>query len=212
MARQTSPWRQRSAAVGTVVGLGLAALSGAIANITPTPTPPTTSTVLQSRAPTRHPAGSVAVQALVLPGPPLHPGAIDPTWTKKTLCAPSFRTSSVRPPTSYTGPLKQLELGGGGTITRNGATYTVVGEHLPGTVSDYELDHLISLELGGNPQDPRNLWMEPWERRGQRLAPTGTGAEAKDVVENRLHREVCAGTISLSQAQHDIATDWTTAK
>ena len=33
-----------------------------------------------------------------------------------------------------------------------------------GSPSDYQEDHLISLELGGNPTDPRNLWPEPYPR------------------------------------------------
>jgi hypothetical protein len=150
--------------------------------------------------------------ALFLPDPSLHPGVIS-DLSETTLCSGTFTTKSVRPPVSYTNKLKQLELGDGGPITGpSGTTYQVVGEHLPGAISDYELDHLVSLELGGNPEDPKNLWMEPWERKGLKLAPTGRGAESKDVVENRLHREVCAGTITLGDAQHEIATDWTTAR
>jgi hypothetical protein len=34
------------------------------------------------------------------------------------------------------------------------------------------------------------------------------GAKSKDAVENQLHREVCAGTMTLQDAQHTIATDW----
>ena len=34
------------------------------------------------------------------------------------------------------------------------------------------------------------------------------GAKSKDAVENALHREVCAGTLTLRQAQWIIATDW----
>ena len=48
-------------------------------------------------------------------------------------------------------------------------------------------------------------------RTPDHLASPGVGAESKDVVENRLHREVCAGTVTLTDAQHEIATDWTTA-
>jgi hypothetical protein len=63
-----------------------------------------------------------------------------------------------------------------------------------------EIDHLISRELGGA-DDVANLWPQsysgPWN------------AHMKDRVENRLHKEVCAGTISLKTAQHDISTDWT---
>jgi hypothetical protein len=154
------------------------------------------------------------VAAVYLPDPTLHPGAVNKTLDASQLCAAGFTTSSIRPPVSYTTKLKLLELGDGGLITApSGTTYTVVGEHLPGTIADYELDHLISLEIGGNPEDPKNLWMEPWERRGpDHLAAAGQGAESKDVVENRLHRGVCAATLTLGDAQHEIATDWTTAK
>jgi len=62
-----------------------------------------------------------------------------------------------------------------------------------------EVDHLISLELGGA-DDVKNLWPQPYEPR--------PGAHEKDAVENWLHREVCSGRIPLAKAQHDIATDW----
>lgn len=158
--------------------------------------------------------GGLGPTTLFLPDPTLHPGTVNVSFTKVQLCAPDFKTSSVRPPTSYTNRLKALEFGNGGPITApSGKTYIVTGEHLTGSVQDYELDHLISLEIGGDPEDPANLWMEPWERRGSdHLAPAGRGAESKDIIENRLHREVCAGTMSLADAQHEIATDWTTAK
>lgn len=44
------------------------------------------------------------------------------------------------------------------------------------------------------------------------FAPKGSGAESKDTVENRLHREVCAGTIGLDVAQKNIAKDWLSAQ
>jgi hypothetical protein len=66
-----------------------------------------------------------------------------------------------------------------------------------GSPHQYEYDHLISLELGGAPSDARNLWPEP-----------GTSPNPKDRLENRLHRMVCDGAISLSAAQCQIATDW----
>ena len=65
---------------------------------------------------------------------------------------------------------------------------------------DLELDHLISLELGGDPLDSLNLWPEPWANPD--------GAHQKDAVENALHRLVCAGKLSLTDAQHRIATNW----
>jgi hypothetical protein len=64
----------------------------------------------------------------------------------------------------------------------------------------YELDHLIPRQLGGA-DDVDNLFPQcyagrPWN------------AVLKDRVENRLHKEVCAGTITLEDAQRDIAKDW----
>jgi hypothetical protein len=60
-----------------------------------------------------------------------------------------------------------------------------------------EIDHLISLELGGS-NAVENLWPQQY----------GGSAERKDKLENRLHKEVCTGTITLEQAQKEIATDW----
>ena len=72
-----------------------------------------------------------------------------------------------------------------------------ITSHQPG---EYEIDHLISLELGGS-NSLKNLWpqsyvTQPWN------------AHVKDKLENELHAEVCAGKIDLPTAQHEIATDW----
>ena len=78
----------------------------------------------------------------------------------------------------------------------------------------YEEDHLVSLELGGHPRDPRNLWPERWGTPAQPLTARGpfpphlVGAKSKDATENALHREVCAGTLTLREAQWIITTDW----
>jgi hypothetical protein len=63
-----------------------------------------------------------------------------------------------------------------------------------------EVDHLISRELGGA-DDVKNLWPQPYGTKPW-------NAVLKDRVENRLHKEVCAKTISLSQAREEIKTDW----
>jgi hypothetical protein len=72
------------------------------------------------------------------------------------------------------------------------------GRHLRARIEE---DHLISLELGGAPQDPANLWPEP--RSGANAAP------AKDQDENRLHGQVCSGAITLDTARQQILADWT---
>ena len=117
------------------------------------------------------------------------PGALNLKVTqatiKTTICVQGY-TKTIRPPVSYTNPLK----------TRLMKAY---GER--GPASAYELDHLISLELGGNPTSAQNLWPEPY-------APT-PGAHEKDKVENYLHHQVCSGAITLAAAQARIEGDWT---
>ena len=64
---------------------------------------------------------------------------------------------------------------------------------------NYEIDHIISLELGGS-NDVTNLFPQPWYPR--------PGAHEKDKLENWLHAQVCAGKITLPAAQAFIAKDW----
>src|SRR5207244_3208438 len=63
----------------------------------------------------------------------------------------------------------------------------------------HEVDHLISLELGGS-NAIRNLWPEPYAG--------SWGARTKDVLENRLHELVCEGRLTLRSAQRREAADW----
>ncbi len=67
------------------------------------------------------------------------------------------------------------------------------------TTGQYEVDHLVSLELGGS-NDISNLWPE--------AASPKPGFHEKDDVENYLHDQVCSGHISLAEAQKEIATNW----
>jgi hypothetical protein len=64
-------------------------------------------------------------------------------------------------------------------------------------VTAHEEDHLISLELGGSPTDPANLWAEPHASPNE-----------KDKVENYLHALVCSNVITLAVAQREISTNW----
>lgn len=121
------------------------------------------------------------------------PGAANPEITPENIfeniCNPNWSTKFIRPPAHYTNQLKLEQIQEYGDADAN--------------PRDYEEDHLIPLELGGNPQDPKNLWPEPYDTS----IPDG-GARSKDRVESFLHREVCAGRISLREAQTEIATDW----
>jgi hypothetical protein len=69
------------------------------------------------------------------------------------------------------------------------------------TTGQYEVDHLVSLELGGS-NDISNLWPE--------AASPKPGFHEKDQVENYLHDQVCSGKIALRTAQAEIATNWLT--
>jgi len=66
-----------------------------------------------------------------------------------------------------------------------------------------EIDHLISRELGGA-DAVKNLWPEAY-------GSTPWNAHLKDRLENRLHNEVCAGHITLTQARSMITHDWRVA-
>src|ERR1051326_5784651 len=70
-------------------------------------------------------------------------------------------------------------------------THTIKLRMLAGRPArDYELDHIVPIELGGSPTDPRNLQLEAWPL-----------ARAKDREEDRLHRLVCSGRMPLSVGQ-----------
>jgi hypothetical protein len=110
--------------------------------------------------------------------PTLTPGALNPDVTQAnidaTICARGW-TKTVRPPVEYTNDLKLKQM-------------REYGER--GDPSQYQEDHLISLELGGDPRDPRNLWPEPYPR-----------ASFVDRIENELNAKVCSGELSLADAQ-----------
>ncbi len=78
------------------------------------------------------------------------------------------------------------------------ASLVAYGDRRP--LHAYEYDHLVSLELGGARNDPRNLWPEP-----------GASPNHKDALENRLHARICDGTMKLAAVQRMIASDWVTA-
>jgi hypothetical protein len=66
-----------------------------------------------------------------------------------------------------------------------------------------EVDHLISRELGGA-DVVKNLWPQPY-------GTTPWNASVKDKLENRLHKEMCAGRFTLKEAQDMLVNDWRVA-
>ena len=119
--------------------------------------------------------------------PVLTPGAPNPDVTpatiKQTICSRGW-TKTVRPPSSFTSALKLVQMRQYG---------------FRGGPADYQEDHFISLELGGAPNDPKNLWPERRPR-----------ADRVDTVENELNAQVCAGDISLAEGQRrEAELKWT---
>lgn len=129
---------------------------------------------------------------LPLPDPSCTPGvyysAVTQSTIHSTICVSGW-TATVRPPTTYTNPLK--------------AQGIIDYGYADTSMSSYEEDHLVPLELGGSPRDPGNLWPEPYS--GTKTAYT------KDGTETKLKNAVCNGTITLSAARSAIKTNWTTA-
>lgn len=93
---------------------------------------------------------------------------------RTTICVKGW-TATIRPDVGYTDRLKRDQMSARG---------------LAGSSKDYEEDHAVSLELGGNPRDPRNLYPEP----------IGV-ARQDDKVENQLHDDVCSGRLTLAQGR-----------
>ena len=116
-----------------------------------------------------------------LPDGACTPGAIISTATVSQICTSGYASSVRNVPTSEKNQA-YAEYG--------------IASHYAG---QYEVDHLVSLELGGS-NDIANLWPEA-------ASPT-PGFHQKDQVENYLHSQVCSGAIDLAKAQLEIATNW----
>ena len=129
------------------------------------------------------------------PDPKCTPGAINTTLTVEVLRNPEFRTSCVRDNAT--------------SATQKAKTYVWYSiphpDHNQGVMQVCELDHLISLELGGA-DSLDNIWPQ--------CGPPGVVLrerffKEKDAVENYLAKQVRTGVMSLEDAQNGIATDWT---
>lgn len=115
-------------------------------------------------------------------GLPINPDVTTDTL-QSTICVPGY-TKTVRPPTSYTNPIKYQEMQAAGLSDPD----------------EYALDHHIPLVLGGAPSDPGNL----------RLL-TKHDNSRKSRIEVKLQCLVCTGQVPLDQAQKEIWDDWQSA-
>ena len=130
------------------------------------------------------PAALRAARPPILPDPTMTPGATLEV-TAQDICVPGYSKRVRNVPSA---------------VKRQAYEEYGIATHEPG---EYEVDHLISLELGGS-NSIRNLWPESF-----RTQPWN--AHTKDKLENELHRLVCAGQLDLATAQQEIAGDWVAA-
>jgi hypothetical protein len=71
-----------------------------------------------------------------------------------------------------------------------------IAHHVP---YSYEVDHIVSLELGGS-NSIANLYPEAYANPN--------GARVKDRLENAMHAAVCAATLALKTARREISSNW----
>ena len=207
-----------------IAGTPLLVSATALALVTGTLLAQTKSPEKKSPAPGIGAGVGKAGPAIIYPDPVRTPGATNPDVTdankSQTVCNKDWvginkfthkqarGTAILRPPTSITDPIKNE--------TMKAYGYTDADNH-------YELDHFISLELGGCPDCVANLWPQPYgdaqhpmtqaaRAAGDKAHPNAAtplpGALQKDQVEDHLKAEVCAGTVTLARAQAIITTDW----
>jgi hypothetical protein len=132
---------------------------------------------------------------LPVPDPACTPGAINPNVTVAVLKSKGFNTHCDRNQAT--------------TAAQKSRTYIYYGIHQPvnniGKTQICELDHLVSLELGGA-DTLDNIWPQCGP---DSVALRQRYFRMKDKVENYLARQVKKGRMSLEEAQRGIAADWT---
>jgi hypothetical protein len=185
---------QRCFTTGVLVVL-ISASALATAKTCPTSVKPKDSTALAAATKTTGCDSGLKKNGYSVPDPKCTPGSINPTVKLSTLKNKNFTTSCVRDKAT-SGPKKKT-------------TYAAYGLTAPqsniGKTQTCELDHLISIELGGA-DTLDNIWPQ--------CGPADTVLaqryfKIKDGVENYLNVQVKAGQVTLDEAQKQIAADWT---
>lgn len=138
-----------------------------------------------------------ATQNGIFPDSTCTPGMVNSNVTQatigQTICKSGWATT-IRPAENVTEPEKFTSMKQYGDSTTKGQ------------VSKYEYDHLVPLEVGGDPNSVQNLWPE---LHSVILNNYQYGSYTKDKVENALNSLVCKGAMPLAQAQQVFITNWT---
>jgi hypothetical protein len=153
------------------------------AKVTPPPTTATQAVQLGKTVLFARRTRSQTCKRGALPDRRCSPGAYSSKLTKAVICSSTFRTGSIRNvPTSEKHAVE--------------TEYGMVAKSYGRTI---EIDHIVSLELGGS-NDIANLYPEPGSGKAS--------YHVKDKLENRLHSMLCAGSITLAAARRGIASNW----
>lgn len=118
-----------------------------------------------------------------LPDRRCSPGAIYSDATLAMICTPGYSSEVRNVPESEK--------------TQVYAEYGIPRSHYS---RPYEVDHIVSLELGGS-NDIANLYPEA-------AANPSPGFHVKDRLENKLHSLVCSRQLALGTVQRAIASNW----
>src|ERR1041385_6418842 len=140
----------------------------------------------------------------IRPDPVKTPGAVFANVTVEQICTPGYANGSDTTNTGH----------GVRYVPRSikWKVFKAYFGNVPDKTGNYEIDHLISLELGGS-NDQKNLWPETY------LADP-FNAHLKDRLENKMHTLLkhcfqekghAEATKLMKQFQHEIATDWIAA-
>ncbi len=135
--------------------------------------------------------------AALLPDPTLTPGDVE-IVSLAAVCRPGYATKARA---GLTDRVKRQVYVAYGITPAGRFRISAAGDRV--WQSDYEVDHLVSLELAGS-NDPSNLWIQSYRLKTY-------NARWKDALENRLHWLVCHGKMDLATAQAALMTDWPAA-
>ncbi|GAC1541000.1 MAG: hypothetical protein NVS2B17_17860 [Candidatus Velthaea sp.] len=136
-------------------------------------------------------AGHSGAAASAVPASRLTPGIVTGA-DAEAVCRRGY-SASVRPRGIMWRRLKEEVYARYGLARGHRSTIDGAGRRHPA----YVIDHLVPIELGGAANDVRNLWPQPVVESKQ-----------KDRAENRLHMAVCAGNMTLGEAQRAILRQW----
>lgn len=146
------------------------------------------------------PTGCAYAGGGALPDARCTPGATNQAVTQRTIrstiCTSGY-TATIRPAEKVTEPEKYKLMASYGWPKGTSARL-------------FELDHLISLELGGGANDAANLFPE---RHDVNVGGLDEGSLVKDALENKLAAIVCSPhpLLTLRRAQAAIRKDWVAA-